>query len=113
MNRKAVLVGLIGAVGLLLGVAFGIAVTWGPSEEFCAAYAVALPLDEHPVTYGELVILDHSYRERDPCRGHDLWHYMDQHLDGVDGVLFEDCTISWVAGGRTSAEDAGVPCQSS
>lgn len=112
VNRKTVVVLGVGGLGLLLGVGTGLAMTWGPGEEFCEAYAVALPLDERPVTFDELVILDHSYRERDPCRGDDLWHYMDSHLDGVDGVLFDDCVISWVDGGRTSAEDAGFPCPS-
>lgn len=80
-----------------------------PADVFCNAYGIGAGLEDR-VRHGDLVIIDHSWRTRDPCGDDDLWHYGE--LPGVDGVLFDDCRISWVGGGRTDADDVGLPCPS-
>ncbi|MEM9655152.1 MAG: hypothetical protein AAGA65_23880 [Actinomycetota bacterium] len=87
------------------------AVTIFGHEAACNAYAVGIPIvDDERVRVGDYIIRDHSYRDRDPCNGEDLWHYDPRSLSGIDGVLFSDCEISWVSGGRSSADDIGLPC---
>lgn len=105
----------------LLGISAGVIVVgltslavFGPvarHDEFCPAYAVGVPLDDDErVRSGGFVIRDHSYRDRDACGDDDLWHYPPHTLAGVDGVLFSDCTISWVGGGHSSADEIGLAC---
>lgn len=110
MRRKKVLTGPIATAGLLAGFTFGLAALSADREVSCTAYGANQAIEEQPSSYGDFVILDHSDRERDPCRDDDLWHYGD--LNGIDGVLFGDCVISWVEGGRTPASEVGVPCES-
>ena len=80
-----------------------------PADVFCNAYGIAASPAEW-VRHDGLIIIDHSWRQRDPCGDDDLWHYGD--LGPVDGVLFDDCQVSWVGGGRSKAEDVGIACSS-
>ncbi len=68
---------VLGVCGVLVVVVVGSFMAYGPfgHDEFCPAYAVGASLvDDERVRVGDKLILDHSYRERDPCQGDDLWH---------------------------------------
>ena len=80
-----------------------------PQEEFCEAYGVLAGNDVVTVDDISLLIGEPIYR-RDPCNGDDLWHYFDEDLVGIDGVMFDNCEISWVGGGRSAAAAEGIDC---
>jgi hypothetical protein len=78
---------------------------------FCATYGTILGTEPQLVG-GHLLYVGVPATQRDPCHGDDLWHMrMDASVFAqAEGVLFDDCVISWNRGGRTSAKKAGVPC---
>ena len=81
-----------------------------PRAYFCEAWG-EVPSGQ-TVTNGEITLLGPDpVSHRDPCNGSDdLWHYFDGDLEDVDGVLFDNCEISWVGGGRSTAAAAGFEC---
>lgn len=107
MGKKIVLVAAV--VGVLGAGAVVALMGDEPSEEFCHASAVLVTSE--PVQVGQWTLyVDEPAERRDPCQGDDLWHYLDEDLAAVDGVLFDDCVLSWVDGDRTSAANAGIDC---
>ena len=82
------------------------------ADVFCAAYAVIVSPEDPRVVSGDQIILDHSGRPRSGCGDDDLWHYHPWDLEGVDGVLFDDCTVAWTDGRRSTASEAGIDCGS-
>lgn len=105
-KRVVLLAGIIG----VLAAGFLVALTRdGQTEEFCNASARIVTTD--PMQVGEWTLyVDEPAGARDPCQGDDLWHYQDEDLAVVDGVLFDDCVLSWVDGGRTTAAEEGIKC---
>jgi len=97
-------------VVIVLAFAVGWSWTSGPlTEEFCPTWGVLT--DSPTVSYGEISLLvGEPISNREPCNGDDLWHYSSEDLVGVDGVLFENCEISWVGGGRSTAAAEGIDC---
>jgi len=80
-----------------------------PSSEFCELWGVLT--DNRPVSHGDVTLLvGEPIGRRVPCNGDDLWHYRAEDLAGVDGVLFDNCEISWVGGGRSTAAAEGIDC---
>jgi hypothetical protein len=80
-----------------------------PGERFCNA-AAALPRSEPKKVVEWTLYVGEPAELRRACAGDDLWHYLDSDLARVDGVLFDDCIVSWVDGGRASAGEAGIDC---
>lgn len=77
-------------------------------SRFCKTYGNII--DSAPEQVGGYVlIVDQPASTRDPCRGYDLFHFTDLP-EAVDGIMFDDCIISWVAGGRAPAQDLGIDC---
>jgi hypothetical protein len=107
---QKVVVGLVAVVVCVLAAGAVLALTGAePSEEFCNASAVIVSSEPERLDEWTLYV-DEPAERRDPCQGDDLWHYVDEDLAEVDGVLFDDCVVSWVDGGRTPAADAGIDC---
>ncbi len=81
-----------------------------PSSEFCELYGVLT--DSPAVSYGDITLLvGEPIGRRDPCNGDDLSHYVAEDLVAVDGVLFDNCEISWAGGGRSTAAAEGIDCR--
>ncbi len=78
----------------------------------CTALGLSLPVsDAAYLRHGDKKIADNSWMQHPPCH-YDLSQY--DGIGGADGVLFNDCRVSWVDGSRrTSADDLGIPCPSS
>lgn len=75
--------------------------------EFCKAWGAIV--DEPPVELaGYTLYVNQPVSNREPCLRRRPPHY--GPLDGIDGVLFTDCVISWTAGGRDDAADLGIAC---
>ncbi len=107
MGRGLVAIAVCAAV---IASAVGLYRTANRETEFCAAYGNIV--QGQVATFGEVTLLTgEPASHRDPCDGDDLWHYMTGDLDGVDGVLFDDCVISWVGGGRSTVAAESIPCE--
>lgn len=64
------------------------------------------------IDYGEVtLVVDQPVTLRESCPGRDLQSFSKHELSSFDGVLFEDCVISWTNGGRSNARDEGIPCE--
>jgi hypothetical protein len=87
-------------------------------DRFCAYGGMILG---PPMEFGDLTLwTDIPVNRRRPAGCEDQWIRLDrepdlflfteEELSEVDGVMFQDCQISWVDGGRSHADDVGVPC---
>jgi len=109
-------------VALLVGAGAAVGLASIPDDEpdrFCA-YGEFL-FGKSPQEFGDLTLwADVPVEFRRPAGCEELWVRLDKEpdlylfseseLSKVDGVMFEDCQISWVDGGRSRADDVGVPC---
>lgn len=100
---------VVALVSALLAAGLTWAVSEQPREEFCEAWGIisgrqVISIDEISLLSGEPI------SAREPCMGDDLWHFAADDLKGVDGVLFDNCEISWVGGGRSTAAAEGIDC---
>ena len=74
------------------------------SATYCKAYANLWSRADVVEVDGATVLVNQG--RRDPCGDNDLAHYALD--DDIDGVLFDDCLISWVGGGRSPASIVGI-----
>ncbi len=84
-----------------------------PSQQdaqFCTLSGY-LGLTDMVEEYDDVILADRVPASiRESCRGYDLHHFSAGELAMVDGIMFDDCVISWTAGGRSKASDLGIPC---
>lgn len=90
-----------------------------PIEEFCPAYGILT--DREPTTIGsQRFATGLSSVHRETSCSQPFGHYMvtvapDQlsmTIEGheIDGIIWDDCVISWPDGSRTSSAETDIPC---
>ena len=112
--------GLAATGPVLVGSAAVFALGTSTGEQFCPAYGRLA--DSHPVRIGEqrfFTGLDAD--ERNSGCFEPFGHYMvtvsadgQMTMEGydIDGVVWDDCVVTWPDGSETSTRDAGISCQS-